>query len=378
MATVGRDRELQEISAFLRDEEGALVLLLEGEAGIGKTTVWKEAAASAVPRYRVLRARPVEIEGGISFAAVGDLIGGVLAEVQADLPFPQRRALERALVIAEHPGAPPEPEEIAFAFLSTLRALARTQRILIAVDDIQWLDQPSAAVLLFAARRIGDDAIRFVLAERTGSSSVPLTRAISDSALQHVLLGPLTPGAIQHVLHEQLGVTLARPTLHLVHKTSGGNPFYALELARGWMQADGRVDAGEPPKVPASLTALVDERLAALQPETETALHVAALLADPTVDVVTSILGAPVSLRPAVDARVIEIDGRRIQFTHPLLASGLAARIEPRSVPELHRRIAAAVIHPEERARHLARAADGVDPDAPGALDLAARHGRDR
>lgn len=133
-AVVGRDRELDEIAAFLaRAETGPSVLLLEGEAGIGKSTVWNEGTVAAgTLGYRVLTARPVEVETRISFAAVGDLLGDVLDEVAAELPSPQRRALETALLLSEPEGPPPTSQAIAFAFLSTLLALSRSQPVLIA------------------------------------------------------------------------------------------------------------------------------------------------------------------------------------------------------------------------------------------------------
>lgn len=376
-SAVGRERELEQVAAFLDPAGAAHLLLVEGEPGIGKTTVWEEAVAAAAPGWRALRARPLEVEARISFATVGDLLAGTLDEVRADLPAPQLGALEVALLLAEPGSLPPDPQAIAFAFLSVLRLLARMRPLLVAVDDVQWLDQPSAAVLVYAARRIDDAPIRFLLARRTQEhgAELALDRAVAGDRLARLTLGPLSRGAIQRALHERLGLALSRPLIHQIHATSGGNAFYALELARS-LPPPGQQLESLP--IPASLTALVDERLARLPRPTERALQVAAVLAHPTVDSVAAVLGRPPSLRPAVEAGVIVVEGGTIVFVHPLLASGLAARIDPGGVRALHRRIAAVIDDPEERARHLAQGTSGADPETIAALAHAAAHARAR
>ena len=124
---VGREGELDAIRSFLTGGDArSKVLLLEGVAGIGKTTLWEAATAAAGDiGFRVLSARPLEVETRISFAAAGDLLAGVLDEVASELPDPQRRALEVALALRDADGVPPAPEAIAFAFLKALRLLAR-------------------------------------------------------------------------------------------------------------------------------------------------------------------------------------------------------------------------------------------------------------
>ncbi|HEY1360542.1 MAG TPA: AAA family ATPase [Thermoleophilaceae bacterium] len=381
MATaVGRERELEQVASFLDLRGGTRVLLLEGEPGIGKTTVWEEAVGAAQPDWRVVRARPLEAEARISFAAVGDLLAGTLDEVRADVPAPQLHALEVALLLADPGKVSPDPQAIAFAFLSALRVLARSRPLLVAVDDVQWLDQPSAAVIVYAARRVEEATVRFLFARRTQRESLELEidRAVGSDGLTRLALGPLSRGAIQRLLHERLDVVVSRPALHQIHAASAGNPFYALELARSIPEHAHGETPGAPLRIPDSLSSLVDERLARLPRTTERALQIAALLAQPTVDSVTAVLGREPSLRPGIEAGVVVVDGGAIAFTHPLLASGLAARIDPGRVRELHRRIAAVVSDPEEHARHLAQGASGADSEAVAALDRAAEHARSR
>lgn len=376
MEIIGRDRELEAITTFLdREQDGPQVLLLEGEAGIGKTTLWNQAATAAEPAHRVLRASPREIETRISFASIGDLLTDVVEEAADRLPGAQRRALEMALLMTDDDGPQPEPQAIAFACLSILRVLARARPVLVAVDDIQWLDRPSASVLVYAARRLRGEDIRFLLARRTdGTAEVPgLGTAIPEEALRRIVVGPLSAGAIQRLVRERLDVTLSRPLLHRIRTTSDGNPFYALELVRAHARAgDAGIDTPLP--VPESLSGLVTHRLEALPDETRQALTVAALLSDPAVDLVTKILESVPAFVPAIEAGIIDVVDGRIRFTHPLLSSSLASRVEPTTARGIHRRISMLVVDPEERARHLAQSATHPDPGVAEALDQGADH----
>jgi hypothetical protein len=370
---VGRDGERTAVGRVLGSTEALpSVLLLEGEPGIGKTTIWLDALALAEPRFHVLSARPVEFESRLTFTVVRDLLEPVLAEVGPQLPRPQLAALEAALLLAEPEEGPPEPHAIAFAFLSVLRALARTGDVLVAVDDVQWIDPSSAAVLVFAARR-AEPEIRFLLARRSGGQGTGFEQAVDAERIRSLAVGPLSRGAVQRLLRERLAVTMSRPALARIHRVSEGNPFYALELARA--HAAGADDATE---VPPSLTALVDERLRELPGETERALQVAALFARPAVEPLASVIGSFPELGPAVRLGIVVLGAASIEFTHPLVASSLAARIEPAAARALHGKIAAVVDDLEERARHLALAAEGPDPVASAALEEAAAQARGR
>jgi AAA ATPase domain len=155
-AIVGRDAELATIQGFLQDlPSGPRALLIQGEAGIGKTTLWRAAISAATHRgYTVLPSKPVEIETKLSFTGLGDLLEQHVEEVLLRLPDPQRRALEIALLRADAAGSPPDQRAVSLAVLSALRVLASSTPLLVAIDDVQWLDPSSASVLAFAARRI--------------------------------------------------------------------------------------------------------------------------------------------------------------------------------------------------------------------------------
>ncbi len=371
---VGRDEELATIAELLEDAESLpRAILVEGEAGIGKTTVWRESLAAADGSYRILLSKPSAPETQISFAALQDLLDGVAEEALAGLPGPQRRALEVALLMADPEESSAEQGAVAVGLLGSLRALAREGPLLIAIDDVHWLDRASAAALEFALRRLEAEQIALLLSQRaSGTAPLGLDRALPEGRIDRIHVGPLSLGAVQQVIHSGLGVGLPRPLLRRIHETAGGNPFFALELARS-LEARAPHDLGVPLELPDSLQRLVAERLAALPAETRAALALAAALGEPRVDVVEAAGANADDLAAAVDAHVIEIDRQRIHFTHPLLASVLYANTDSARRREIHERLSAASPGGEERARHLALASTRPDTAVAAELHEAAR-----
>ena len=373
---VGRQEELADLDRFLEaDGELPAALVLEGEAGIGKTTLWRNAVAAASDSYFVLSAQPVAAEAELSHASLADLLEPCVAEVLPSLPRPQRRALEGALLLAEPEGDPPQPRAVAAGFLSVLRELAREQPVLVALDDVHWLDTSSRAVLEFAFRRLRNETVAVLVSIRADAEgrSLALGPTFEGDRLTRLRLGGLDASAVQTLLGERLGLALTRPTLLQVVEASGGNPFFALELGRA---LDHRTVApGEPLPVPATLKELVARRLALLPTGTLDALGLAALAGDCTVELLARALGADPweLLCPAIDAEVVEVTDNGVRFTHPLLASVSRAGMDVGLRRDAHRRLATAVTDPEQRARHLALAADGPDPSIAVALDRAAR-----
>ena len=374
---VGRDEELRLVLASLDDLPAAVVL--QGEAGIGKTSIWHAAIGELdAGGVRILSTRPAEAESQLSYAGLADILDPVLDEVVTALPSPQRRALEVALRRADPEGAPPDQAAIAFAVLGALRTAAETGRVVVAVDDMQWLDAPSHFALAFAAGRLHRETVGFLLTFRGEPLERPapeLERRLGDERVRRLAIGPLSLGALHHLFQRRLGVAFSRPTLQRVQETSGGNPFFALEVARTLHERGSEVPAGEPLPVPGELRELLRARLAAQPRELEEPLLVVASLSSPTLALVAAVAGAGAipALKQAAAAELLEVDGERVRFAHPLLASAVYFGAEEERRRRLHRRLAAFVSDPEQRARHLGLSATAPDAEVAAALDDAAQ-----
>jgi len=340
---VGRDEELRSLSAFLdRTTEGPAALVLEGEAGIGKSTLWLAGVEAARERgYRVLSSRPAEAEQGLAHLGLGDLFEEVLELVVPELSAPRRRALEVALLVEEAAGRSVDPRTLGVAVRNAVEVLAAGGPLVLAVDDVQWLDLSSASALAFAVRRLGnDEPVLLLLARRVGerAETSELELALEAERVERLLVGPLSLGALHRLLRSRLGHTFGRSTLLQV--TSRGNPFFALELARALERVPQPPAAGEPLPVPAQLEALLARRLADLPPGTVEVLRVAAALARPTLGLVEAAAGNDLgtALRPAIEAELVRLEGDRLRFVHPLFPLAVASQLTPDERCELHGR----------------------------------------
>ena len=378
MEIVGRDEELVVLLEFVeRPAEGFSALVLSGEAGIGKSTLWLAVVEAAREReLRVLTARPAEAELGLSHAALGDLLGDCAAEVLPELSAPRRRALQAALLLDDADGPSADARALAVAVHDALVALAERGPIVIAVDDVQWLDYSSAEALSFALRRLDREPIQVLLARR-GDQVTALELAL-PGASERLAVGPLSLGALHGLLRDRLGRTFPRPTMLRLHEVSGGNPFYALELARALDAVAAPLDPAQPLPVPESLERLVGERLRALPAETRSALLVIAVMGAPALELVETTGISAETLAAAVAADVLELADGEVRFVHPLLASGVIAGATEAERRNAHRLVANAVEEPVARARHLAATQEGPDAEAAAALEEAAGLERSR
>lgn len=381
---VGRSTELAAIDRCLdRLVVEPAALVFEGRPGIGKTTVWREALARAAARsFTVLSCHPVEAETKLAFAALADLLDAVAEAVLPALAEPQRLALEVALMRAVPPGTPPSARAVATAFLTAIRRVAEETPVLIAIDDAQWLDRASADALAFALRRVHPHRVGVIASVRVDDAPAadPLALDRAFAGVDRLRLAPLALGPLHHVIRAHLDHLFPRPTLRRIADGSDGNPFFALEIARALIDAGRPPGPGEPMPVSETLTSLLTRRLDRLPAATRDVLLVAAALAAPTVARIraTADGDADAALARAARARVIELHGDRIRFTHPLLASAVYAAASAARRRALHQRIADAIVEPEERTRHLALAASEPDETVARALDAAATLARRR
>jgi DNA-binding CsgD family transcriptional regulator len=332
---VGREREIAEAVGVLdAASRGSAGLLLVGEPGIGKTTVWHTVVDEATGRgFVVLLARPSEAEEQLAFASLGDLLGGVDEPELSGMPKTQRTALERALRRTERGAGVVDPTTVALALLAVLRGLAASSPVVVAVDDLQWMDAPSLRALTFAFRRLDGAPVGLVATVRSGFE-LELTRLAErdGNRLERLELGGLGKRDLAHLVFERTGRALTPVQLERLTRLSAGNPYFALELA-----ATGVAELA----VPTTLTTALRARLQGLSPGARSAGLTAATLGrfDP------SVVGEGVDELRAAD--VVVVRAGALAFAHPLLAS---------VVLELH-------THDERRAAHLALAGALTDPD---------------
>ena len=378
---VSRPAEQRAVSEFLRfSAVDPAALVLTGEAGIGKTTVWLDGLERAREAgFRVLSTRVSAAESVLAYAGLAALLRTVEPRTFAALPPPQRLAMDRVLANVSDDGPMTDQRAVAAGVFAVLQKLAEKSPVLLAIDDVQWLDAPSMHIVSSVARRL-HGPIGILAAVRTGPDSVNLGTWLElarPDRMHWMSLRPLSVGALHAVVLERVGRSFSRPKMLQIHQISGGNPFYAVELARA--ADDGTWDSGA--SLPGSLAELVKIRIGKLTTDARAALLATASLADPTVELVARATDTtPEALVAALEAAeangIIGIDGHRLRFTHPLLARGVYSDSGPARRRRMHRRIAELVDEPELRARHLALASAGGDQETLRSLDTAAHMAR--
>lgn len=356
---VGRDMEIDLAWERLARaaEPAPHGVLIEGEPGIGKSVVWGELTARLRGIARVMEARPAEAETGVSYAAVGDLLRDVTEGDMADLPDVQRVALEVAALRREPVRPVEDVRAVGTALAGLWRAMAIDGRLAIAIDDVQWLDGPSASALSFALRRVPGIGIQLLLAGRP-TELPPFEKAMGRDTLETVRLAPLPTEALRDIVETSFGHRLDPTRAHRLYRLSRGNPLLALEIARAVIGAsddDGTWDslAGH-----AEIGQLAARRLATLPPTARRVLAMAAALGDPDLATIGRAQGSPASvsraLRRAVAEGVVAVEHDRVRFSHPLLAASAYGALAAPQRRTLHRSLAEVVGDDESRARHLA------------------------
>jgi DNA-binding CsgD family transcriptional regulator len=378
---VGRDAELSLIESWLVGaERGELagrepVLTVEGDPGIGKTTVWAEAISRAGSRgWTVLACRPRPSDVGRSHLGLTDLLRPVTDEAIRELPPPQRRALLVA-TFRDEPGPEaldPLAVGIGLAGLLGAEAAARGP-LLFAVDDLQWLDRASASALAFALSRVSGQPVRCLAtvrlqgARRGSPALAAIDSSLGREGLRRIQIGPLSVAALHHILVGTLGRPVTRRLLVRIHSATEGNPFLALEIARE-LHRVGQPQPGRPLPVPPDQRDIALLRVRRLPQVTRDVLAEVAVMSRPSAAVLDA-----VALAPAEKAGVVQVlpDGL-IDFTHPLFGSALYASLPEATRRKIHLDVSARSADPEERARHLALAATGPDAEIAAELDRAA------
>src|SRR5581483_5450723 len=206
MGVVARNDELEAGRRFLAADGGVRALVLDGEAGVGKTTVWRALADEArALGATVLECRPVAAEATYAFASLADLLAPVADRLAPGLPEPQRVALDAALLRAAPARGRVNGRAVAAATHSLVLAGAAEGTVVLAVDDAQWLDSASAGALAFALRRLRDAPVRLLAAFRLERPPLPdpldLDRTL-EGRVERLRLEPFTLSGLYHLLND--------------------------------------------------------------------------------------------------------------------------------------------------------------------------------
>ena len=270
-----------------------------------------------------------------------------------------------------------DPRAAAAGLLSVLNLLATTSPLLLAIDDFQWLDEPTRRMVGYATRRCRGPIA--VLTTERAHPTPDSTRELcppDPTRLYRHHLGPLSLGASHHVVRQETGRSFARPMMVRIAEGSAGNPFFAVEMARSLTLAG--PGAGS---FPAGLRQLGTRPDRIAGPAVCEALLVASAVAEPRVELIAVACGVAdvvELLAPAEDSGLIGLSAGLVRFTHPLWASGVYHEASPARRRRLHRLLSELVEDVEERARHLALAATGPAANTISALEMAADHARRR
>jgi DNA-binding CsgD family transcriptional regulator len=380
---VGRPAEFRAVAEFLRSAaEQPSGLVIEGEAGIGKTTLWLTAVEQARERgFRVLYARVGPTDCVLAYAAISDLLGDVDPGAFTALPDVQQLAVDRVLMRAGGDGPATNQHVVAAALASVVKHLAVDVPVLVAIDNMQWLDPSSQDVVASAAPRF-EGRVGMLLTERSNDGAgdtVSWLRLARPDAVERIHVGPLSLGGLHALISTRLGRSFARPTMVQIAEISGGNPFFALELARA-------IDAGSTairPVMPATLADLMRLRIGHMDRDARRVLLATASLADATVDLLAGLTDTTVEqVRQLLDEPkskgIITIDGDAVRFAHPLMARSVYTETSPAERRAMHRALAKTVMQPELKARHTALAATSADPATLRAIDAGAAAARAR
>jgi DNA-binding CsgD family transcriptional regulator len=383
MDVIGRAAELEKLHTWLHSGKPShpapiavkTALVIEGDPGIGKTTLWAEGVRQAhLDGWTVLVCRPRLSDAGLPNVSLTDLLRNLPEEAFERLPAPQRWPLEVATLRQDAGEGDLEPRAVGTALTALLAALGNRGPLLLAVDDAQWLDPTSARALGFALHRQDEADVRLLAAVRIESGVARQANAFATieatlgrESVERLALGPLTVAAIHQLILEAFGKSFTRPVLMRVHQASGGNPFYALEIARE-VQRLGPPSPGRPLPVPEDHRDLALLRLSRLPRATRDVLAQIAAMSRPSTDDLDL-----EALAPAERAGIVRVlPGGRVDFTHPLFGSALYSSLPEATRRKLHQGLAAREGRLEERARHLALGAAGPDEASAEVLDRAA------
>ena len=371
-ALLGRRGECEALDRLLaRLRTGrSPVLVLRGEAGVGKTALLEYLLEQA-SGCRVVRAAGAESEMELAYAGLQQLCAPLLDRLEA-LPGPQREALSTAFGLSA--GDPPDRFFVGLAVLSLCAEAADDRPLLCVVDDAQWLDRASAQALAFVARRLHAESVALVLAIRETGDETELP------GLPDVTVRGLTDADARTLLESAMHVHLDEGVRDRIVAETHGNPLALLELPRAMTPAELAGGYGLPEAAPVAsrIEQGFRRRFESLPPPARQLLLTAA--AEPVGDAplvwrAAERLGIGAEAAVAAEsAGLLVIDGR-VRFRHPLVRSAAYRASAPPERKEVHQALADVTDpdrNPDRRAWHRAHAANGPDEDVAAELERSA------
>lgn len=362
---IGREDELAAVGAFLTDRAprpAALVLI--GVPGIGKTTIVRAALGRAVAAgLRVFFVQPAEGEMELPYVGLADLLATVSPDALSALAAPQREAVDAALA-QEGSSAAVDRHALSRGLLELLRLEGAAGELMLIMDDVQWLDRPTALALTFALRRLAPFPVRAVVATRTQSGLLAeWPFGLPGWEARRLEISPLSTTELGGVLRQHLRRPLSRPRVEALWRESGGNPMFALELVQAGSAGTGRTS---------TLSLAIEERLRRVDPAARATLSFVAAALRPSPYLLLGAGLEPAQLRSALETGILVMEDDRLSFVHPLLASTAYEMLLPGERREIHARLAAASMNVLERGHHVSRSSLAPDESAAATLEKAA------
>jgi DNA-binding CsgD family transcriptional regulator len=367
---------LEGVQAAVRDGLSG-VLVLRGEAGVGKTALLDWAAEQAGD-MQVARVAGAEAEMDMGFAGLHQLLVPFMAGLEG-LPAPQQQALKSAFGLVA--GPPPDRFLVGLAALTVLTDAAAARPVLCLIDDVQWLDRVSIEVLGFVARRLYADRVGMVFAARQGEE-----QALILAGLPELTVGGLAEEAARELLARSAGTEVDRQVGWRIVADTAGNPLALVELAAELTAAElsGTEPLDWPLRFRGRLEELYRSRMRALPGGTQTLMLLAA--ADPTGEPAliwnaARNLGVDPGAAEAAGAERLVSWEPRVRFRHPLIRSAAYYAFPAAERRGAHQALAMVTdpeADPDRRAWHLAEAADGPDEQVAAELERSADRARGR